>query len=397
MTSEIAPGFHWIGVVDWGLRHFHGFELSTHRGSAYNAFLFQDEKIAVMDTVWAPFTDEFIANVRSLVDPATIDYVIINHAEPDHSGALPALMQLCPQATIIASKKGADSITGHYHQAWKIQTVTTGTRLSLGRRELTFFEAPMLHWPDTMFTYVAPDQVLVSNDAFGQHYATAFRFNDQVSEDELNQEAVKYYANILTPYSDRVIKKIDELLALNLPISMILPSHGVMWRKDPLQIVRKYQEWAQQKGAPQAVVLFDSMWDATRRMAEAIGDGLTLAGTPNKLFYLPVSDRNDVITEVFKAKAVVMGSCTHNNSMLPAASTILHDIHGLKIKHKIGAAFGSYGWSGESVRQIEEQLTKSGVTLVAEGIRVKWQPTAANLDACRQLGAQVAAAINAGK
>lgn len=394
MITKLAEGVHWVGVVDWGLKHFHGFELSTHRGSTYNSYLVVDDKVALIDTTWAPFVDEFMANVREVVDPARIDYVIANHAEPDHSGGLPAIMRECPNATVVVSKQGAKSIPGHYHQQWNFMTVGTGDTLSLGIRELVFVEAPMLHWPDSMFTYLTGDAILLPNDAFGQHYATAFRFNDQVDQKELYEEALKYYANILTPFSERVIKKIDEVLALGLPVAMIAPSHGVIWRDDPLQIVHAYRKWAEQHPEPRAVILYDTMWEATRRMAEAIGAGLAEAGVDHKLFHMACSDRNDVITEIFRAKAVIIGSPTLNNGLLPTISPICEDLRGLRFKNKIGAAFGSYGWSGEAVKMIEEHLTQFGIPVAAPGVRAKWQPTVADIEACRALGRQVAVAIS---
>ncbi|MFA5203397.1 MAG: flavodoxin domain-containing protein [Lentisphaeria bacterium] len=389
MHTEIKPGIHWIGIVDWGLRHFHGHELSTNRGSTYNSYLILDEKIAVVDTVWAPFTEEFMANLRQLVDPARIDYVITNHAEPDHSGALPALMREAVNATMIVSRKGLESVPGHYHQNWPLKAVATGDTLSLGRRELLFVEAPMLHWPDSMFTYVKNEALLLSNDAFGQHYATAFRCNDQVDAAELEQEALKYYANILAPFSGQVIKKIDELLALKLPVEMIAPSHGVIWRQNPLQIVAKYQEWAAQKPRRQAVVLYESMWHATRRLAEAAGDGLAEAGVPHKLLYVSANDRNDLLTEIFQAGAVLVGSSTVNNGFLPSLAPVFSEWKGLRMKNKIGAAFGSYGWSGEAVKLMEAQLKECGVNVVHEGVNVKWQPRPDDLAAARALGRAV--------
>lgn len=397
MITELVKGIYWVGVADWGIRTFHGHELSVHRGTSYNAYLIKDEKTVLVDTVWGVHAEEFIANVKRVVDPATIDYVVVNHAEPDHSGSLPELMRLCPKATVVVSRGGAQSVPGHYHQPeWTLKTVKTGDRLSIGSRELVFIEAPLLHWPDTMFTYVTGANVLMSNDAFGQHYATAFRFNDEVNADELREEALKYYANILTPFSDRVIKKIDELVALNLPIDLIATSHGVLWRKDPLQIVKQYREWALQKPEPRAVVVYDSMWKATERMGKAIAEGLISAGIDTKVFHAAVSDPNDLMVDVFKSKLIVLGSCTHNNGVLPSMMPILEEIRGLRFKNKIGAAFGSYGWSGESVKVIEDHLKVCQIPVVREGLRVKWQPGPAELEQCRAFGGELAAAVKAG-
>ena len=393
MVTELTKGVYWVGVVDWGIRHFHGHELSTHRGTTYNSYLIVDEKVALVDTVWGPFQEQILENIREVVDPAKIDIVVANHSEPDHSGGLPAVMRHTPKATVVVSPRGEESVEGHYHQPWKFKKVKTGEKISLGGCEMVFVEAPMLHWPDSMFTYLTGKEILMPNDAFGQHYATAFRFNDQVNQEELYIEALKYYANILTPFSSLVTKKIEEVLALKLPVKMIAPSHGVIWRQDPLQIVKKYQEWAAQVPEKSAVIFYDTMWEGTRRMGEAVGEGLAAEGVPFKLFPMAISDRNDVITEVFKSKAVIVGSPTLNQGLIPTITPILEDLKGLKFQNKIGAAFGSYGWSGESVKLIEEHLTRCKIPLATQGVRAKWQPKPADLEECRKLGRAAAKAI----
>jgi len=393
MVTEIAPGVYWVGVVDWGLRHFHGHELSTRRGSSYNAYLIVDEKVALVDTVWEPFQQEFMDNLRQVIDPARIDIVVANHSESDHSGALRAVMRAAPDARLVVSRMGAESVEGHYQEGWQYEVVRTGDRIDIGSGELVFVEAPLLHWPDSMFTYLTGRNILMPNDAFGQHYATAFRFNDQVDQIELYEEALKYYANILTPYSSRVERKIQELLDMNLPVDVIAPSHGVIWRDDPLQIVHKYREWAAQVPERRAVILYDTMWQATRRMAEAIGEGLAEKQVPHKIFHMAVSDRNDALTEIFRAKAVLVGSPTLNRGVLPTITPILEDLRGLGFRNKIGAAFGSYGWSGEAIEHIEEHLQRSKVTVVADGVSAKWQPDSDELEACRALGRTVAEAV----
>ena len=396
MITQLTPRVHWVGYVDWARRQFHGFELSTHRGTSYNSYLIMDEKIVLVDTAWSLFEEEFLAHVSEVVDPARIDYIVVNHAEPDHSGCLPALVEKAPNATVVVSKRGMDSVVGHYHGKWNLRPVGTGDRIKIGANELVFVEAPMLHWPDSMFTYLTADRVLLPNDAFGQHYATEFHFNDQVDQAALYQEALKYYANIITPFSSFVTKKIDELLAMNLPIDMIAPSHGVIWRKDPLQIVKQYQVWAQQVPEKRAVVLYDTMWEATRRMAEAISAGLTAEGVANSVYHMAASDRNDVLTDIFRSKAVVIGGPTVNRVLVGCMMPILEEMRGLKFQNKIGAAFGSYGWSGEGVGIIEEHLRACKIPLICEGLKVKWQPDAEALQSCENLGRKVAAAIKAG-
>jgi len=391
MVEKLTEGVYWVGVVDWALRHFHGHELSTHRGSTYNAYLIVDEKIVLVDTVWGPFQDQLIENISEVIDPARIDIIVANHAETDHSGGLPAVVRHAPNAQIVVSKRGAESVEGHYHQPWNFKTVQTADKINIGSSDLIFIEAPMLHWPDSMFTYLTGRNILMPNDAFGQHYASGFRYNDEVDQEELYEEALKYYANILTPFSKLVIKKIDEVLALNLPVDIIAPSHGVIWRRDPVRIVRKYQEWASQVPQKSAVILYDTMWEGTRKMAEAIGYGL--ADIPYKLFHMAVSDRNDVITEIFKTRAVIIGSPTLNNGLLPTITPILEDLKGLKFQNKIGAAFGTYGWSGESVKLIEEHLGLCRIPVVCQGVMAKWQPKTPDLAECEKLGAAVGRAI----
>ncbi len=393
MVVEIMENVYWVGVVDWALRHFHGYELSTPRGSTYNSYLIKDEKTVLVDTAWGPFADDFLAHVREVVDPAAIDIVVANHAESDHSGSLPAVMRHCPEAAVVVSKRGAESIPGHYHQDWNFKVVGTGDKINIGRHELVFVEAPMLHWPDSMFTYLAGKNLLMPNDAFGQHYATDKRFNDEVDQGELYEEALRYYANILTPFSDMVIKKIDEVLALGLPVDMIAPSHGVIWRDEPLQIVDKYKEWAAQRGEERAVILYDTMWQGTRHMAEAVGAGLAAEGVPYKIFYAPTSDRNRVLTEIFGARALIVGSPTVNRGYISTLGTYMEDLRGLGFKNKVGAAFGSYGWSGEAVATIEEHFKKCKIDVAAPGVRAKWQPTAEDLAACAELGRAVGRAV----
>ncbi len=390
MIAELTKGVYWVGIVDWGLRKFHGHELSTHRGSTYNSYLILDEKIVLVDTAWKPFQDEFLQNLREVIDPAKIDIIVANHSEPDHSSSLPAVMRHCPKATVVVSTRGEESVEGHYHQPWNFKKVKTGDKINIGKNDLIFVEATMLHWPDSMFTYLTGENILMPNDAFGQHYASDFRFNYQVNQEELFEEAIKYYANILTPYSNLVLKKIDEVLALNLPVEMIAPSHGVIWRKDPLQIVTKYKEWASQRPEKTALVLYDTMWEGTRRMAESVGEGLADEGVSHKLFHMAVSDRNDVITEIFKSRAIIVGSPTVNQGILPTISPILEDLRGLKFQNKIGAAFGTYGWSGESIKVIEEHLNRCKIPVVTPGVRAKWQPKEADLANCRKLGQTVA-------
>jgi flavorubredoxin len=352
-----------------------------------------DVKKVLVDTVWEPFRDEFLANIRELIDPAEIDMVIVNHAETDHSGCLETIMERAKHAELVVSKRGAESVEGHYHRQWNCRTVKSGDTIPIGKNELAFIEAPMLHWPDSMFTFCAGENVLMPNDAFGQHYASGYRFNDEVSGEELFEEAFKYYVNILTPFSDQVIRKIDELTSADLPVEMIAPSHGIIWRENPLQIVHAYRTWASQEPEPRAVILFDTMWEATRKMAEAIGDGLAETGIEYRILRTAVTDRNDTLVDVFRSKAVIIGSPTLNNGVLPSIAPLLEDLRGLRFKNKIGAAFGSYGWSGESVKIIEEGFTRMRIPFI-RSVSCRWQPGSGDLELCRSLGREIGEMIN---
>ena len=386
MAVELKEGVYWVGFVDWNIKKFHGHEYSTHRGTTYNAYLIIDEKIALVDTVWGPYSHEMIKNIEKITDIKKIDYVIANHAEVDHSGGLPELMKLIPDATVVVSEKGRESIPKHYHEDWNFKIVKTGDSINIGKNSLVFVAAPMLHWPDSMFTYLTGKNILMPNDAFGMHYASSSRFNDEADEIEVYQEAIKFYANILTPFSDLVIRKIDEFKKLNIPVDIIAPSHGIIWRKDPLQIVNKYYEWAQGKNDGSAVIIYDTMWKATEKMGQAIADGLEKEGMKYKFFNMAVCDRNDVLTEIFKTKGIIIGSPTLNNGLLPTIMPILEDLKGLKFKNKVGAAFGSYGWSGENIRLIEENLEKAKIKILQEGIKFKWQPSNEELEKCVEFG-----------
>ncbi|MDP4143602.1 MAG: MBL fold metallo-hydrolase [Bacillota bacterium] len=384
--KELKKGVYWVGATDWKVRHFHGYELSTHRGSTYNSYLIMDEKIVLIDTVWEPLTDMFLENLSEVVDPRSIDYVVVNHAEPDHSGALPAIMKYVPNATVIVSKKGIETVKEHYHTDWNFKVVTTGERINIGKNDLMFIEASMLHWPDSMFTYLTGENILFSNDAFGQHFASSEIFNDEVDETEVYQEAIKYYANILTPFSKLVAKKIDELKALNLPIDIIAPSHGILWRKDPMRIVEKYSEWAAGNSQKSAVIVYNSMWGATHNMAEFIGKGIGQAGVEYKIFNISTADRNDVMAEIFKAKGIILGSSTVNNGLLTSLMPVIEDLMGLKFINKVGTSFGSYGWSGESPKLLTDYLTKAKIKVLQDGIKIKYMPDNKELEDCLQFG-----------
>ncbi|HMM05679.1 MAG TPA: anaerobic nitric oxide reductase flavorubredoxin [Clostridiales bacterium] len=377
MKKTLKNNVSWVGKVDWELQKFHGDEYSTHKGSTYNSYLIEEEKIVLIDTVWAPFDEEFVDNLASEIDLNRIDYIVANHGEVDHSGALPFLMRRIPDKPIYCTANAVKSLKGQYHQDWNFHVVKTGDRLPIGNgKELIFVEMAMLHWPDSMATYLTEDNILFSNDAFGQHYATEKLFNDAVDQDELFREAIKYYANILTPFSAILIKKLDEVLSFHLSIDMIATSHGVIWRDNPYQIMEKYARWANDYQENQITVIYDTMWGGTRMLAEKIAEGIHEADpkVEIKLHNLAKREADDVITEVFKSKTVVIGSPTLSNNMLHSVAGFIHLMKGLKFKNKKATAFGCYGWSGEAVKRINEMLAGAGFEVVSEGFRNQWNP-----------------------
>ena len=396
MGKKITDKVTWVGKVDWELTHFHGHEYSTKKGSSYNSYLIRDEKTVLIDTVWLPYDKEFITNLKKEIDLKQIDYIVCNHSEVDHSGALEEIMSEIPDIPLYCTANGAKILKGHYHKDWNFVTVKTGDTLNIGSSTLTFIEAPMLHWPDSMMTYMSGDNILFSNDAFGQHYATESLYNDKADNCELYAEAIKYYANILTPFSRFVTKKIEEILSFNLPINMICTSHGVIWKNEPAQIIEKYLEWANNYQENQITIIYDTMWESTRKMAESIADGITCSDSDVtvKLINTSKEDKNDVITEIFKSKAILMGSPTVNNNLLHSIGGLLEMVQGLKFKNKKAAAFGSYGWSGESVKLLNESLKNAGFEVINDGIRTLWVPDANEADKLKNFGKEFADIIN---
>ena len=369
-SKKLTEKVTWVGKVDWELQMFHGDELSTRRGSSYNSYLIRDEKVVLIDTVWLPYDKEFVANLKDEIDLDKIDYIVVNHAEIDHSGALPELMREIPNTPIYCTKNGKKIIQGHHHADWN------------------FVEAPMLHWPDTMFTYMTGENILFSNDAFGQHYASESLYNDKVDNCELYAEALKYYANILTPFSSMVLRKVKEVLALELPLKMICTSHGIIWRDNPTQIIDHYLKWADNYQENQITIAYDTMWESTRLMAEAIAAGIR-AEDPTvtvKVFNVAKYDKNDIVTEIFKSKAVLAGTSTVNNRYLSGMGGLVEMVKGMKFKNKKAAAFGSYGWSGEGVKLLTEDLAVAGFEIVNEGHRALWVPDEPELASCQEFG-----------
>lgn len=393
MEKKISQHASWVGKIDWQLTKFHGDELSTHHGSSYNSYLVRDKKTVLIDTVWLPFDKEFVSRLKEVIDLKEIDYIVMNHNEIDHSGALPELMRYIPDVPIYCTAKGEAIIRGHYHEDWNFVNVKTGDTLDLGETRLTFFEAPMLHWPDTMFTHLSGDNVLFSNDGFGQHFASESLFDTGVDLDLLVAETEKYYANILCPFSPMVKRKLAELLGMGLPVDMIAPSHGIVWKDNVALIIDWYKKWCDNYQTDQVTIVYDTMWNSTRTMAECIADGIREIA-PNltvKLYNAAHTDKNDILTEIFRSKALLTGCPTVNLGITYAMAGILEMIKGLKFKQKKAAAFGSYGWGGGAVKEMNKWLTDSGFQLLSDGLGTEWVPDQATIERCRQFGRDFAA------
>jgi len=389
---EITKDIYWVGAVDWNIRDFHGY--SVNSGTTYNAYLIMDEKVTLIDTVKKEFADDLINMISQIIDPEKIDYVISNHTEMDHSGGLPQVMhKIGPDKPLYCSKMGLKNLSRHFfRQKWNYQPVEDGEELSLGKRTLSFIETRMLHWPDSMFTYVKDDGLLFSSDACGQHYAGPERFDDEIG-DAIMPHAMKYFANILLLYSPLILKLIDRVKKLGISIDMICPDHGVMWRNDPAKIINTYVEWATQKPTKKAVVVYDTMWHSTEKMAKAIVSGLSEEGIHATPMHLRSCHRSDIITEILDAGAVIVGSPTLNNGLFPTVSDFLTYMKGLKPKNKIAAAFGSYGWSGEAVKLINKQLEEMRFDLVDPGVKIEYIPDDQGMDSCYQLGKKIGRAL----
>jgi len=391
--TELAKGVYWVGAIDWDIRNFHGY--STSQGTTYNAYLVVDEKITLVDCVKEPFFEEQVRRIQEIIDPAKIDYLIVNHVEMDHSGALPKMMELVKPEKLFCSPMGQKAIIDHFHRDdWPFAVVKTGDQLSLGKRTAQFLETRMLHWPDSMFTYLPDEKILFSSDAFGEHYASSERFDDEINLPVVMEQCAKYYANILYPYSPLVQKLLQTVAGLKLDIKVIAPDHGIIWRDKLNSIVEAYDAWSSGKCADKAVVIFNTMWHSTETMAEAVMWGLADVGVQAQFLNLDTSHRSDVMTEILRAKGVALGSSTINNNLLPEMAGFVSYMKGLKPFDKIGAAFGSFGWSGEAVGLLTALMTDLRFTLVDDAaVKHKYVPTRQVLDQCAALGKRMGEAI----
>ena len=394
---KVTDDVYWVGAIDWSVREFHGY--GTARGTTYNAYLIMGEKITLVDAVKAHYKDELIARIRDVVDPSKIDIIISNHAEMDHSGCLPEIIELTRPEKVYASPRGVEALKAHFRSGLEISPVRDGDSIQIsgegaptGPLTLKFMLTPLLHWPDSMFSYLVERKALFCQDAFGMHLAGSERFAEEVPDALLREEAARYYANILMPYSHLITKLFAKVEKAGLDIAMALPDHGPIWRSKFGQVVDWYHAWAAQEPTAKAVVVYDSMWESTDLMARVIADGLTLGGATVKMMPLSGSHRSDVATEILEAGALVVGSPTLNGQIYPTLADTLCYLKGLKRKKLVGAAFGSYGWSGESVRLLEEHLAAMDVELIGS-LRTQFVPGNDTLEQCRALGERVAERI----
>jgi flavorubredoxin len=383
MNTTLGENITWVGYVDWTVRDFHGYR--TDRGVTYNAYLVCDERTALIDAVKAPFADRLLQNISALTDPANVDYVVCNHAEPDHAGGMPRVMEALPNATLVCNKRCEAALSQHHDtSSWRIQIIATGDTLSLGKRTLRFIETPMVHWPESMFTYIPEEKLLFSMDAFGQHYASSQRFDDEVPLCSVMEEAKAYYANIIMPFGKQVVATLRRTAELD--IEMIAPSHGVIWRSHVPVILDAYRNWAQGRLKPKVVVIYDTMWDSTGEMARAIHEGASVHGVAAELIDIRSSNLTKIATEVLDSAAVAFGSSTLNQGMLPMAGAVLTYLKGLRPAGKAGLAFGSYGWSSGGLEAVKEVIKAMKWQVLREPIKAQYRPTTEVLDECRAAG-----------
>lgn len=385
MKVELAPGVYWVGAIDWNLRFCGSY--STPRGTTYNAYLIVDEKIALVDCVKHGFDHELLERIREIVDPVKIDYVIVQHAEPDHAGAMPELMEVAAKAKVIVTKAGKDTLAAHFGTSWDAQVVKTGEELSLGKNTLMFIEAPLLHWPDNMFTYMKEHGILFPNDAFGGHIATHQRYEDEVGPPAMEM-ATTYFAVIVSVYSTLVQKKIKEIEEMGIDIKMIAPAHGVIWR-EPKKIIEAYKRWSSGEAGRKATVVFDTMWQSTGKMAQEIARGIASEGVEVRVYNLRLSDWSEIIKDIIESRLVLVGSPTLNMGMFPTVGGFLTFLKGIRPPNKKAAAFGSYGWGKGAVKAINEELEKMKFK-VLESLEIKYIPHEEQLAACFEYGRKLA-------
>ena len=379
---EIKPGVYWVGAVDWGIRNFHGY--STNRGTTYNAYLIIDEKITLVDTVKNYLFDEMLSRIKEVVNPSEIEYIVSNHVEMDHSGSLPETLKVCPNAKVVTSTRGVKGLRRHYKKEWDFTVVKSDDKLNIGGRMLRFFHIPMVHWPDSMITYLPQERLLMPNDAFGQHIASSERFDDEIEWGILREEAAKYYANIVMPYGDQVQQALNMLKNLN--IDMIAPSHGVIWRSHIDEILREYDKWSKNLSENKALIIYDTMWGSTEKIAFKLKEGVEESGARATIRSLKNSHISDIVTDLLETKLIMLGSPTLNNGMMPSISGFLTYLKGLRPKNRIGFIFGSYGWGGQAVKEIENVFKDLNWETPIESINLNYVPDEKELRNVKNIG-----------
>ena len=390
-SVQLKDGIDWVGAIDWNVREFHGY--TTSRGTTYNAYLVRGQKTALVDTVKAGFFPEMLSRIESIMNPADIDYLIVNHAEMDHSGAIPLFMERVPNVQLIATDHCIKALERHYRQDLPIQKVRTGDELSLGNKTLQFLEAYMLHWPDSMFTYIKEDCILMPNDGFGQHYASYHRFDDENPLETVMGEAAKYFGNILMPLAPLIPPLLKKVKKMGIPIEMIAPSHGIIWRSYPEKIIQAYTDWSKGIADDRVLIIYDTMWQSTETMAKAISQGISAAGVENNLIHVRKNHRSDIMKEILSSKILVIGSPTLNEGIFPSVAELLFYLKGLRPLKKKGVAFGSYGWGGEAIPAINEAMKGLGFEIIDPGLSVMYVPGEDDLEKCVALGQKIAASL----
>jgi flavorubredoxin len=379
---EIKPDIYWVGAIDWHLRNFHGYR--TPNGTTYNAYLIMDDKITLIDTVKQNLFNEMLNRIKEIVEPSKINYIVSNHVEMDHSGSLTKLLEICPNAKIITSTRGEKGLHLHYKKNLNLKVVNTGEKLNIGKKTLEFYHIPMVHWPDSMVTYIPSEKLLLPNDAFGQHIASSERFDDELEWGVLKNEAAKYYANIVMPYGDQVKKALETLTKLD--INIIAPSHGIIWRKYINNIVTEYLKWANFETENKALIVYDSMWGSTEKIAYALYEGLEETGIKVTIRNLKNTHISDIMTDVLTSRFILLGSPTLNNSMLPTMGGFLTYLKGLKPRNRIGFVFGSYGWGGQAVGEIEKILKELSWDLPIKSVNINYIPDENDLENIKKIG-----------
>jgi flavorubredoxin len=383
---ELKQDIFWVGGIDWDIRNFHGY--STRRGTTYNSYLIKDEKITLIDTVKHYKFDEMISRIKEIVDPKKIDYIISNHVEMDHSGSLPKMQKLAPNAEIITSTRGEKGLKKHYKEKLNLKVVKSGEKLDIGKRTLHFVHIPMVHWPDSMVTYSPNDKILFPNDAFGQHIASSERFDDEIDWGILHEEAAKYYANIVMPFGDQVKKALDSVK--DLEIEIIAPSHGIMWKTKIPDIIKEYKKWANYETEKKAVIIYDSMWESTEKLAYKLAEGFEENRIPATIRNLKKSHISDIITDVLTSKIICLGSPTLNNGMMPTMGEFLTYMKGLRPKNRIGFVFGSYGWGGQALKEIRKNIESLSWEFFEDNYNVNYVPNEEQLEKIKEIGKNLA-------